>query len=256
MKEDDKLLFGFLLEAYAYMVLVNSFCPPGELNRSIPYDSFLSDLSTLAVYPSFGVMFDGMHGLMEIIPEITKLAIRKLKQRTWGSSQPDEEASSTRQDIYTKISRWQVSHDEGSSQDVKGVAETTAIGECFRNALFLYLETSAAGPIVWDPALAGTMQHHILAIAGQIATAGLQESRYTAIIMWPLLIAGSCLVLDELRDQLVRVLRDSTNSTWNSARATDLLEMLWEERERDERIFGPYGLYLTMEKRGVNFCIA
>lgn len=250
---DDKFLFGFLLESYAYMVLVNSFCPPGELDRAVPYDAFLSNLSTLAVYPSFGVMFDGSHGLVEIIPEISKLATQRLEEEEASDS-----LSSLRQTLHERIAQWERPTPDNDNTGEKKVfgAERDAIAECYRHALYVYLETSAAGPVVWDADSAVTVQPHIHAIAELVATARLQDSPYTAIIMWPLLIAGSCLIHDELRALLSRVMREGASSTWNSARASQLLEMLWQERITDEKVFGSYGLYLTMKKRGINFCMA
>ena len=259
--ESDKSLLGFLLESYAYLVLVNSFCAPGELDRFVPYDAFLSDLTSLAIYPTFGFMLDGCHGLMEIIPDVTRLAMSRLAtgQSGFAASALGSEVCSE-QDLRTRITQWKnpgAVHDNPQKEAVSRTeAERAAIAECYRHALSLYLTTSASGLIVWEADDIASVQHHIQGIANLVALGGLQESRYTAIIMWPLLIAGSCIDDESLQELLLNVLRGSVTSTWNSSRASQLLEMLWEERRHDHRAFGSCGLYLTMRKKGINFCMA
>ncbi len=134
-------------------------------------------------------------------------------------------------------------------------AERRAISESYRHALLVFLETAMAGSQLRDrdQVTTSTIEQHVQITMTHVFGEQLHNSRYLAIVLWPIIIAGSCLVQEELRVLLSGVLLRSKYSTWNSVCASQLLNMLWEDT--DSRVFGPYGLHLTIQRRGINYCL-
>jgi hypothetical protein len=121
--------------------------------------------------------------------------------------------------------------------------------EALRHAIHIFLATALAGAVVSSPGIRATMAHHVHAVFAE--TPHLVRARkYVATILWPILVAGSCLSKPEWQEVMVREMR----SSWAQIRQLEvwskLLELLY--KDPDPRAFGPYGLYLTMEKHGMN----
>jgi hypothetical protein len=93
-------------------------------------------------------------------------------------------------------------------------------------------------------------------IAKTIFANEVQNSRFATILLWPLAIAGSVLLKDDNRAIMSRDLRGTMYATWNSTRLAELMERLWADQEEDPRVWGPYGIYLTMEKWNLNVVLS
>jgi hypothetical protein len=69
--ENENTLRGFVLEQYAYLVLVGNITIISEVGqRSIELDPFLFSLESLAEHPTFGFMFGCAYELFGMIPRI------------------------------------------------------------------------------------------------------------------------------------------------------------------------------------------
>ncbi|KAF2098755.1 hypothetical protein NA57DRAFT_75993 [Rhizodiscina lignyota] len=243
--ETDAL--GLCLELYAYIVIMNSLSPYGSVaTRTMPYDTFVLSLGTLSSYSTFGTMFGGIHGLFELIPQVALLASQRLVEEESGMTKPDPETVAMHDSLEARIRNWDLSPDP--SEDTTEWEERSTAGEVLRHALYIYLSTALAGSLISDPDILSFIQFHIDAILNMAGS--LAESHYACTLMWPLLIAGSCMVRESQRTELVTRLRASRYRMKHVFSACDLLQKLWESH--DPQAYGPYGLYM-MERH--DYCI-
>jgi Fungal specific transcription factor domain len=254
---DARYVFGYLLEIYTYLVLANSITPYGIMDsRHVPYDDFVDNLvMRLSNYDTFGIMFAGCHELFELIPAISRFASQRLKeeeQATTAASLPNSETfyASTN----TRIHDWQQRQPDESKAD--RMSERWAIGEIYRHAMFIYLETAMLGTagLPADADIHIRLQKHIMQIAGVFLEHDLVTSMYATILLWPMAIMGSVLLQVPERELLIQGLRAPQYATFNSIQLAELLQLLWVDK--DPRSFGPYGLYVEMERHGINLCLS
>jgi hypothetical protein len=243
---------------YTYLVLANSIIPYGIMEgRHVPYDAFLDNLvSTLSTYDTFGIMFAGCHELFELIPAISRFAARRLKEEGTQASNATRlpESDSFYTSTSARIRNWQ--QGQPQSTNVEEMPKRLAIGETYRQALFIYLETAVLG-IAGLPASADVLSRlheHITHIEEAVQEHSLVTSAFATIMLWPMVIAGSVLMQADERELLTQGLRMPQYATCNSIQTAELLELLW--KDGDPRSFGPYGLYLAMEKHQLNLCLS
>lgn len=244
---DDRKLLGFALEIYAYLVLVNTITPHSTTGgRAIYPDYFITSLGTLSGYDTFGTMFAGAHGLFEIIPKISLLFEQRLEEQAGNCSLRNKSTYTT---LLNCITNWKLCEIGSVSTDMALQRESAA--EVYRYALLIYLETAMSGPVVDDPATICKIQDYIDSI---ISLSFLVEgSQYGAIILWPIVIAGSCMVKDSQRKILTASLKQSRYQMQLCIAACELFQYLWSDPDR--RAYGPYGLHLIMQKHDINYCL-
>jgi len=243
---ENRHLYGFILETYAYLVIVNIITPHSVFPaRAVPYLDTLMCLDPLRKYDSFGILFCGYHGLFELIPNISQMA------------RVDEENqlrvdTSRYYSLRTKIQEWQF---PGSRYpEHVDMAQRLAAGEVYRQALFIFLETAMLGSSVPTEAFKLGIQSYVGTVISSMTKSGVLECELASIMLWPTVITGSVLVDDSHRRIFSEGLRSSTYGTWSTIRAAELLELLWEDDSGE--FFGPYGLYRTMKKRGISLCMS
>ena len=238
MSAAEQKLYGFTMELYSYIVLCNSITPFNmNCNRTLIHDSFLRKLDDLQDLGAFSVMFSGGHHFFKLISSISLLAAqdantdrheeyRQLKARIGALESPVPK--------------------EPEAQSRLGCSATL---EVCRIALLAFLET-AYSP--FSKSDAPRMQH--LQPLFDVAVPILPEilpSSYSCILMWPILIIGSCLVEKEQREVISHMLVHNQYRMRNTAQASLLLESLWEDP--DEHAFGPYGLGLLMNRHNLDY---
>jgi hypothetical protein len=244
---DNRSLLGFALEVYAYLVLANIITPYNTVgDRTLPVDHLLTSLGTLSVYDTFGLMFAGAHGLFETIPQISILYKERLEEKSNCSM----ESKAIYTKLYTSIANWELCKISSVSADL--AIQREAIAEVYRYSLFIYLETAMSGLIVDDPGILCKIQDHIDTVFSILPQ--LFGSQYGAILLWPLMICGSCMVKENQREYLTKSLRTSRYQMKHCVTACDLLELLW--RDTDTCAYGPYGLHLMMQKHNISYCMA
>lgn len=122
-------------------------------------------------------------------------------------------------------------------------------GEALRQATHIFLLTSLAGKTVLDPGVLESISQHAHVVFAN--TPHLIEARkYVAAILWPLLIAASCLRKSEWQERMVREMCDGWSQMRQLESWAKVLNLLYQDP--DPRAFGRYGLYLTMGEHGLN----
>jgi hypothetical protein len=256
-RSDARYIFGYLLEIYTYLVLANSVMPYGIMDsRHVPYDGVIDNfVSRLSTYETFGIMFAGCHELFELIPAISRFAAQRLKeeeQASTAASLSDSDAFYT--STNARIRDWQQSPPSATNADC--VPKRLAIGETYRHVLFIYLETAMLGTtrLPASAEVHARLHEHLVHIKDAVECHNLVTSTFATIMLWPMVITGSVLLPTHERELLAQGLRMPQYATCNSIQTAELLELVWADG--DPQSFGPYGLYLAMEKHGINLCLS
>lgn len=247
---DIKFIQGFALEVYFYLVLVNSITPYGrDEARAIPFDSFFASLDFLKEYDSFGIFFSCGQGLFELIPQISMLAMRRLTEEESGASSEETRGNYAR--LVETLMEWR--SPPVASGMAEWEAEHVATGEIYRQALLVFIKACMCGSVVRNPKVIVAIQHHLDVTEPLFTPVTL--SPFHTLLLWPVMILGSCLICEHQRRDLIYKLHHETRINIRQVReAANLLEHLWEDE--DERSYGPYGLYLVMRKHQFNFSMA
>lgn len=241
---NDRFLYGLIIEIYAYIVFSNSITPFGmNQTRTMIYDPFLQSLDDLRQYGAFGSLLNGLHFLFQIIPQISLFAAG---QKTSNNSSYDLDRLTTYNDLKRLIINRSQSfvipqHDDASSQ------RTTL--EIYSYALLIFLETALSPITVHGVARKRDLQLYIDAAITHMHE--LSASYHASILLWPLLIVGSCTGATGQRSYLKNMLDHNHFHMKNTGQAGRLLELLWAEDNEDA--VGPYGLGLVMDKYGLNY---
>ncbi|EXJ68393.1 uncharacterized protein A1O5_08185 [Cladophialophora psammophila CBS 110553] len=250
LQDDVKLVKGFALEVYLYLVLVNSITPYGrDKARALPFDSFFSSLDFLKEYETFGVFFSCGQGLFEMISQVSLLAMKRLTEEESGLCSAETQSDYER--LVDTISQWR--SPPVAPEMMEWQAEHVWIGEVYQQALLIFIKTSMCGSIVSNPKV-------IVAIQGHIDTAfplfvPVSMSPFITILLWPIMIVGSCLICEHQRKEYLRWLYSETKINISQVgQAAKLLEHLW--KDEDERAYGPFGLHFVMKKHDINFSMA
>jgi hypothetical protein len=254
---DTQYIFGYLLEMYTYLVLANSFIPYGVMERRhVPFDGFVDNLVlVLSKYDTFGIMFAGCHELFELIPAISRFAAQRLKEE----EEAPHAASLTSSDVFytntnNRIRDWQQSQPREISADL--LPKRRAMGEIYRHALFIYLETAALGTAALPAGadVLARMHKHVACIGEVLLEHDVPAPTPATTTLRPTAAAGPVLPQANERERSVQGLRNSQRANWNSIRTAELLELVWADG--DPKSFGPYGMYLAMERHRINLCLS
>ncbi|OQV06318.1 Fungal Zn2-Cys6 binuclear cluster domain-containing protein [Cladophialophora immunda] len=250
LHDDIKLVKGFALEVYFYLVLVNSITPYGrDKARVLPFDSFCSSLDFLKEYETFGVFFSCGQGLFEMISQVSILATKRLTEEESGVNSPE-----TRREyelLIDTITEWQ--SPPVAPEMAEWQAEHVWTGEIYRQALLMFIETSMCGSVVNNPKVIVAIQRHIDTAFPLFVPVA--KSPFITILLWPIMIVGSCLISHDQRREYIRLLRTKPRVDISQvSEAATLMEYLWEDD--DERAYGPFGLDFVMRKHHINFSMA
>ncbi|KIY02167.1 uncharacterized protein Z520_02305 [Fonsecaea multimorphosa CBS 102226] len=250
LHDDTKLVKGFALEVYFYLVLVNSITPYGrDKARVLPVDTLCSSLDFLKEYETYGVFFSCGHGLFELISQVSILATERLTDEESGVNSPDTQVEKDR--LVDTITRWE--SPPVAPEMAEWQAEHVWTGEIYRHALLIFIEASMCGSVVSNPKVIVSIQRHIDKALPLIVPVA--KSPFNTILLWPTMIIGSCLICQGQRRDYIRLLRTKPTIDISQVNeAANLLEYLWEDE--DERAYGPFGLHFVMEKRRINFSMA
>ncbi|KAJ5541109.1 hypothetical protein N7494_006185 [Penicillium frequentans] len=240
-------LFAFILEIYRYLILSNNIIPYGSIDcRTVPQDTFLDDiLGTMSHFDTWGFVFGDSHGLFGTLPSIAVLAARRLTEET-----ASQESLEMYHALHVQITEWNPPESKVPGQKLQ-LQRETALNLC-REATFLYLETAMVPDATSDTQTLAKLQKYldnIIYYAEQAA-----GSPYETIFLGPLIIAGSCMVRPDQRQLLQAGLRSNRFHMHHCLQAASLLEHLWNDPSG--RLFGPYGLAITMRRHGMNLGIA
>jgi Fungal specific transcription factor domain len=246
---DDQDLKGFILETYAYLVLVANITPYGEVQeRTLPLDNFVTSLEPLQQYSTFGTFFGCGYWLFEKIADISRLSMQRLEEERIGKS--SRESLSTYETLLSSLNDWEPNVLELDIHPWE--AKKAIAGEVYRHSILIYLKSSMCGSVIDNPKVICEIQSHI--DAGLELLLNLDDSPYGTIMLWPIMIMGSCLIKLDQRLLLDGYCQKSKFQMSHVSKAADLLRLVWGDSDR--RAYGPYGLHFIMEKHAMNFCMA
>ncbi|KAK1238215.1 hypothetical protein MKX08_002794 [Trichoderma sp. CBMAI-0020] len=213
----DQESLGFSLELYAYLSILNSLASYRNIGELVqPYDTFLTSLDGLSSYSTFGSMFAGCHSLWELIPHISQLSVEYLAgEKILGDDWiPSSKLRLCYESIEQRIAAWKLPSFLDSWAQYE-TSDITAAGEAVRHGLYIYLMTSFYGSSRPDPiaqSQIGAEADIVLALAISVNDMKIRSGFDMKHLF------GLC----------------------------EMLELMWNEN--DSSAYGPYGLYLLMEK--------
>ncbi|OJD11808.1 hypothetical protein AJ78_07490 [Emergomyces pasteurianus Ep9510] len=244
--DSDRKLYGFVMELYGYIVLSNIITPYGMNEaRTLVVDPFLQSFEDLRSFGAFGSMLCGSHNLFEMISEISIFSAQQ------GPPSPSVETDPDRLNIYNDLKNRIVNWDPPASDSPNSnfLAQRRAALEVYRHALLIFLETAISPLSIHDKTRILTIQMHI--------DVGLShhhhsfQTTYSTILLWPLIIIGSCMVKKDQQRVMAHGLAHNHFKMKNTVQGGRLLELLWADD--DEYAIGPYGLGLVMDKYNCNY---
>ncbi|OGM40773.1 hypothetical protein ABOM_011131 [Aspergillus bombycis] len=247
MSSAERKLLGFATEVYSYIVLSNSITPFNmNGNRTLIYDSFLQSLDDLRGLGAFGVMFSGFHSLFELISCVSLFAGEQDALPSTGTSIPPG-----RYETYNQL-KMRIGHPDLSAlehPDTEVLPGHSTALRMFRIALLVFLETAVVPFSKHD----SVRVHHVQSLLDGAVhdLPGMIASNYSCLLMWPMMVIGSCLMKEEQRNVITHLLIHNHYLMKNTAQASVLLQLLWDDP--DEYAFGPYGLGLLMRRHGLDY---
>ncbi|KAL1868225.1 hypothetical protein VTK73DRAFT_3787 [Phialemonium thermophilum] len=249
--DQDREAFAFVLEYHAYLILINEICPSGVLpdRTAVPHEDMATMFNQLRRFDSFGVVFIGYHDLFQLIPDVAELAADRVRAGETARTSREEETRYVQ--LAARIRGWQnPGYDAHSATE----QEHKAMGEVYRHALWIFLETAMNGSAPPGPVLRERLGRHLELLATSILGNQLPVSRVAPVLLWPIMIAGSVVSDASGRALLSESMRTVPYVTWSVVRGAELLELLWADE--DPRAYGPYGLYMVMKKHNISLCIS
>jgi hypothetical protein len=237
---------GFSIELYVYLVTCNAFIPYNSPDSHSPLDAFIITLEELKLFPTFGVVFAGAHELFQLISEVSLLASSRLAEEVSGVSEPSESIEMVYNNLRRRLMTWNMPsptiHDLDEEWENKRLA-----AEAVRQGLYIYLATSRAGSIVSDTLVRQTIQGHIDELC-QHAAMVIASRHYVATLLWPVIVAGTCMVKPQQQHMLTHVMCAEWCNMMHLRAFGYLLKLVW--KDPDPRAYGPYGLHMIMKKHG------
>lgn len=234
---------GFSIEIYSYLMLYNTIVPSGLTLD--PTDAFVMALDEMALFHTFSALFAGSHVLFQLLAEISQLASRRLAEEAAGSAVPTAALKDTHDELQSRVTSWRMPPPR-PGESLGGREYKSIAAETLRQGLYIYLTTALSGSTV-NPGNRDVVEGHVRLLFGHAQ--GLLASRYyVANMAWPVVIAGTCLVKPGPQQALRREMGIKEFNFRNLKYLGDILQLLWDDP--DPRAYGPYGLYMTMEKHG------
>lgn len=238
---------GFSLELYAYLSIINSLASYRSIGKlGQPYDPFLTSLDRLSSYSTFGSMFGGCHLLYELIPHISQLGVECLAEEKFFRDQwiPSARLQLRYEALELRIATRILppSTDPFAHYEL---ADIRTAAEAIRHGLYIYLMTSFCASKRPNAIVQSEIKSHADIVLDLVTSVNNMRTR--TILLWPCIIAGSCMADGEQQQRLVYALLHSGFDMAHLLHLCDMLEQMWSDD--DASAYGPYGLYLIMEKK-------
>ena len=252
--QEDKDLLGFLLELYAYLVLVGHITPnSNSQDRVILLDPIITSPIDKQGFKISGIMFGCAQSLFSLIPSISLLGSQRFLEDGYG------ECPTERIDMYRylrcQILDWHAAEmNYGESKNSKHDLITAAT--IYQHSLLIFLHASFHGYHTVNSESIAEVEASmkvVLSLLWSLSHAS-TPSPLLSIMMWPIIITGSCLREPRLQANLRAELLESSVTMSIVTRAVQLLDCLWGEHS--ELAYGPVGLEIVMKKHGLNMCMS
>ncbi|CAO2652299.1 Nn.00g005820.m01.CDS01 [Neocucurbitaria sp. VM-36] len=241
----EQSMVGFLVEQYAYLVLVSniSFLPE-RLNRQIDQALPCPSLGVINKGTDiYGCLFGSSHQLYECITCICELAaIRRAE-----GQQSSLSSSGRYLELQHNITGWT----PGSDSMDDGLATA---GYMCQQACLIFLHTSFHGPHPPTQYLVLTIEPLIERFLEHFTQLSYEAASWTTI-SWPCHVAGSCMKNEAQREQISEIIRKSTIRMRLFHEIISTLSRFWAEMDADTTLYGPYGLEEVLTRYNINPCI-
>ncbi|KAH6962505.1 fungal-specific transcription factor domain-containing protein [Ilyonectria sp. MPI-CAGE-AT-0026] len=251
---DSATHFGLGLELYAYLTVANCLTPYGLLQeRMFSLDSFITEPSSLAVYSTFGTMFAGLHDLFALIPQTSLLFSQRLMEQQSGILEPTSASVELHGKLQHCLKDWKFRHKDPGSSSPSDCREggLSKVSKILQLGIEIYLIAAMEGSSILNPKIVCQFQSH-LDVVHDIGL-DLDCSQWSATLLWPIIMSGSCTIQKQQQETLSKALRESRYRMNHNIRTIELLRRLWDDP--DPLVYGPYGLYLTISQHDAAFSI-
>lgn len=123
--------------------------------------------------------------------------------------------------------------------------------QCIRHALHIYALTSLEGSLVGLTLPARDSQGiiRVLAETAIDIALSLADTCHASRLLWPVLVAGSCLIDRNYRVALMQGLFKTRYKMRSVETTQKILKLLWADE--DPRVYGPHGVFLIREKHSL-----
>ncbi|KAH7202660.1 fungal-specific transcription factor domain-containing protein [Fusarium oxysporum] len=207
---DSETLYGLGLELYAYLIFVNCLTPYGLLQeRQFSLDSFIASPSSLASYSTFGIMFAGLHDLFALIPQISLLFRHRLIEQESGIIEPSIACVELHTQLERCLKDWNLSKKDLVSpfptDDCK--CDLSKVTKILQLGIEIYLIASMQGSSIVNPKIVCQLQSYVDGILD--LGLDLHYSQWSSILLWPIVISGSCAIQRQQQEHLAKALRES-----------------------------------------------
>lgn len=251
----DQELESFLFESYAYLILVANITFTSGHASGLITDPLLWSLEQHLPKGTYGSMMGCAHGLFELIPSICCLAYARLQETQHGMISIGSLTQYSQ--LETRIRTWTAPGELlGGGEWFEQLLTAACI---YQRALLVFLHTAFHCSPIADDDVVSMLQPELDAIFSLAQRLLLWEgsSPLLNILLWPAMIAGSCLRHPEQRQFPRTTLTGNPFSLAITDRAALLLDLLWNEPcEPGQDLFGPMGLQIIMDKYEMNLCMA
>lgn len=245
LRPQDQEVVGFFEEQYSYLAVVSNVSPR-TLGINHHVDRWLDrpSLDSLNRDSSiYGCLFGCSHQLYETIPRICDLAQRCRDE----NFEPCSQTRASCQALLASISAWEP--DPSMCND-----GLESAGRLYQEACLVFLHTSFHGPRPRTAQLDLAVKTALNRYLEHFSQLPYDSAPWTTI-SWPALICGSCMRDKDQREQLSSIIRRSTIQMRAIDNILHPLSLLWTAMERDDVLFGPYGLEEILAKNKLNLCI-
>lgn len=251
---EDRDLLGFLLELYAYLVFVGHVTPNSVTEyRAIPLDPIITSSIDTNNFKTGGVMFGYAQGLFSLIPFISHLGRQRLLEDQYGEC--PAERLSTYDSLRRQILDWHAP-ESGYRESKNSRDDLITAATIYQHSLLIFLHASFHGSNTVNSGSITEVESSIkivLSLLWNLSHAS-TPSPLLSIMMWPIIITGSCLRDPRLQANLRSGLLESSVTMNIVTRAVQLLDCLWAEQS--DVAYGPMGLEIVMKKHGLNICMS
>lgn len=244
-KPDDDTL-GFFAEQYSYLCIVSNI--HFRLNHKLDAQDVvgspgqaLGDLNIgTAIY---GCLFGCAHKLFETIPLICDLARSRMRE----TRKPSRLAVDCYLSLLSTLQDWQP---DSAFQD-KAFEYS---GRLYQSSSIIFLKISLYGPYSPTFELLSDIDEHLDSFLRYFSLLPYESASWTTV-MWPVLVAGSCMREHKQRDLVSGLILGSTFQMRVVQNMLRVLLLFWSEMDRDGNLYGPYGFERFLTQSDIVICV-
>lgn len=256
LSSENERLASFVIEQCLYFsILANNVGLSTQLAGKNKSDVLLLTHATTALLRQstfYGFMFGEALDLINLVPKIAAFARKQMEPSATGSEPEIQQAFAT---LEMQIMNWTPSPAKEytliqSSDDFSDMS----VGLLWQLSLLVFLRAARCGPGLPPVSSLTEIEQSIHQFMRILRTLSLEASSWS-VLLWPILISGSCIW--EPRDQayIGFALHNSGQRMHAGSSVLKLLQLLWQDESYYVDIFGPYGIGAVTERHGLELSL-